>query len=173
MGARPVFDRAFPGQHLINQQQQSSLLDAGGNPSVSRHQLCPAGEGVRASDSCTATARGDSNALATAPRESSSQLLLRSRVLPCRPGESPWERQVVITAPETAGTEKAAAGLMANPPARWARPTSKVWLLFSKGSCSPNKPKISTAAGAALRGQRQLEYWGPGECDPFHTSFRC
>lgn len=48
LGARPVFDRTFPGQHLINQQQQSSLLDAGGNPNISRHQhqLCPAGEGA-------------------------------------------------------------------------------------------------------------------------------
>lgn len=167
LGARPVFDRTFPGQHLINQQPPSSLLDAGGNPSIRRHQhqLCPAGEEARESDSCTATARGDSNALATAPRESSSQLLLGSRVLPHRPGESVWERQVVITASETAGMGKAAAGLMANSLARQARPTSK-------GSCSPNKPKISTAAGAALRGQRQLEYWGPGECDPFHRSFR-
>lgn len=82
-------------------------------------------------------------------------------------------RKVVITASETAGIEKAAAGLMANSPAGQARPTSKVQLLISKGICSPNKPKISAAAGAALRGQRQLAYWGPGECDPFHTSFRC
>lgn len=143
LGARPVFDRTLPGQYLINHQQQSSLLDAVGNPNISRHQhqLCPAGEGVRESDSCTATARGDRNALATASRDTSSQLLLRSRVLPCRPGESLWERHVVIIASETAGTEKAAAGLMANSSAGQARPTSKVWLLFCKRSCSPNLPK--------------------------------
>lgn len=135
-----VFDRTFPGQHLINQQQQFSLLDVEGNPSISRHhhQLCPAEEGVRESDSCTAAARGDSNTLATATRESSSQLLLSTKVLPCRPGESLWERQVVVAASETAGTKKTAASPMANSSAGWAMRTSKVWLLFSKGSCSPN-----------------------------------
>lgn len=34
---RLVFDDAFPGQYLINKQQLSSLLDAGGNTSVGRH----------------------------------------------------------------------------------------------------------------------------------------
>lgn len=36
---------------------------------------------------------------------------------------------------------KAAASLMANPPACQAKLSSKVWLLFSKGICRPNKSK--------------------------------
>lgn len=63
---------------------------------------------------------------------------------------------------------KAAASLRANPLACWARLASKVWLLFSTGSCRPNKPKISTAGEMAPRGQRQLEYWGPGKYAHFH-----
>ena len=101
--------------------------------------------------------------------DSSSQLLPRSRVTLAEleshfgKGRSSSQHQRL-----QAGI-KAAAGLMANPPARRARLTSKVWLQFSKGSCRPNKPKISAAGGAAPRGQRQLEYWGPGESAHFHT----
>lgn len=86
--------------------------------------------------------------MATAPRES-SQLLLRSRVLPCRPGESLWERQVVTTASETAHREKAAAGLMANSPAGQARPGQPA----RSGCCSAR----AAAAQINQKSAEQLE----------------